>query len=81
MSNRPNISREELRRPFADGNGAPNGVILSPQDLANLLGRSVKTIYAWMAAGRLDGCYRKRGKHCLIWRDRALDRIFNGPEW
>ncbi|MFV1965253.1 MAG: hypothetical protein ACC628_07490 [Pirellulaceae bacterium] len=31
--------------------------------------------------GRLDGAFRNRGKHILIWRDRALDIIFNGPEW
>ena len=42
---------------------------------------SVKTIYEWMSKGRLDGAYRKRGKHALIWRDRALDVLFNGKEW
>jgi len=34
-----------------------------------------------MAKSRLDGAYRKRGKHALIWRDRALDIILNGKEW
>jgi len=34
-----------------------------------------------MAKGRLDGTYRKRGKHALFWRDRALNVIFNGKEW
>lgn len=46
-----------------------------------MLGLSVKTIYEWMSKGRLDGAYRKRGKHALIWRDRALDILFNGKEW
>lgn len=55
--------------------------ILSAQQLAVLLGLSVKTVYEWIARGRLDGAFRKRGKHNLIWRDRALKLIFNGPEW
>jgi hypothetical protein len=24
---------------------------------------------------------RKRGKHILIWRDRAMDLIFNSKDW
>jgi excisionase family DNA binding protein len=55
--------------------------ILSPHGLADLLGLSVKTIYEWLSNGRLNGAYRKRGKHNLIWRDRAIHLIFNGPEW
>jgi predicted site-specific integrase-resolvase len=55
--------------------------ILNIKQLAEILGRSPKTIYEWMARGRLDGCFRKRGKHILVARDRALDRIFNGREW
>ncbi len=71
------ISRAELEAHFPDKDNA----ILSPAGLANLLGLKVKTIYVWIADGRLDGCFRKRGKHNLIWRDKALDRIFNGPQW
>ena len=41
----------------------------------------MKTVYEWIAKGRLDGAFRKRGKHILIWRDRALDLLFNGPDW
>jgi excisionase family DNA binding protein len=55
--------------------------ILAPAQLAQLLGLSVKTIYEWIAKGRLDGAFRKRGKHVLIWRDRAIDLLFNGKEW
>jgi hypothetical protein len=43
--------------------------------------KKTKTIYTWISAGRLKGCCRKRGKHILIHRDRALDRILNGPDW
>ena len=60
---------------------AGNPLILSPEELATLLGLSIKTIYVWLEAGRLDGCVRKRGKHWLILRDAALDKIFNGPDW
>jgi excisionase family DNA binding protein len=55
--------------------------ILSPAQLAGLLNLSVKTVYEWIAKGRLDGAFRKRGKHVLIWRDRVLDLLFNGPAW
>ncbi|MAT69394.1 MAG: DNA-binding protein [Planctomycetaceae bacterium] len=61
--------------------GADLPEIVSPDQLAQLLRISVNTVYAWIAAGRLDGCFRKRGKHNLIVRARAIDRIFNGPEW
>ncbi len=71
------LSKEEIARPA--GMTAP--VILNPAQLASLIGISPKTVYEWLAKGRLDGAYRKRGKHLLIWRDRAIDILFNGKEW
>ena len=70
------LSDEEIRAALPD---VPP--IVSPKRLAAVLDRSVKTMYEWIAQGRLDGAFRKRGKHILIWRDRALKLIFNGPEW
>ncbi len=55
--------------------------VLNVQQVSGLLGLSPKTIYYWMAQGRLDGSCRKRGKHNLFWRDRVLELVFNGPEW
>lgn len=78
---KPTLSNSELQRPFDGELGAVHPPILSPKQLAALCGLSVKTIYAWIADGRLDGSLRKRGKHVLNWRDRALDIIFNGSEW
>lgn len=78
---KPTLGKDELQRPFDRERGAEHPPILSPAQLAALCGLSVKTIYVWIADGRLDGSFRKRGKHVLIWRDRALDLIFNGPEW
>ena len=75
------LTKEEIERAFAGAIDAPPGPILTPQQLAELLNLSVKTIYEWIARGRLDGAFRKRGKHNLIWRDRALKLIFNGPDW
>jgi excisionase family DNA binding protein len=75
------LSRDEIARPFQGAVGERFPAILSPAGLADLLGLSVKTVYEWIARGRLDGAFRKRGKHVLIWRDRALDLIFNGKEW
>jgi hypothetical protein len=80
VRNRP-LSKEEIRQAFVGPAGDSAPPILSPARLAVLLDRSPKTIYEWIAKGRLDGAFRKRGKHVLIWRDRALDLLFNGPEW
>lgn len=77
----PKLTRSEIERTFVDGPGAQVPVILSPQQLAALVGISTKTMYEWLAKGRLDGAFRKRGKHVLIWRDRAIDILFNGKEW
>jgi hypothetical protein len=80
-SGKPNISAEELESPFTGALAEQFPPILTPLQLAALLHLSRKTIYQWKAAGRLDGAFRKRGKHLLFWRDRALDLIFNGKDW
>jgi excisionase family DNA binding protein len=80
-SRKLNLTGDEIARPFSGGAAGQFPLILSPDQLAGLLGLSVKTVYEWMSKGRLDGAYRKRGKHALIWRDRALDILFNGKEW
>lgn len=80
-SKRLNLSNDDFALPFAGEWGERFPPILSPALLAELLGLSIKTIYLWLQEGRFDGAYRKRGKRCLIWRDRALDRIFNSGDW
>ena len=75
------LDLEEIHHAFAGKAGEEYPVILSPAKLAALLNLSAKTIYDWISRGRLDGAFRKRGKHVLIWRDRALDVLFNGKEW
>ena len=61
--------------------GAQFPPILDVPRVASLLGRSRKTIYFWISQGRLDGTFRKHGKHLFFWRDRVIDRIFNAPDW
>jgi excisionase family DNA binding protein len=75
------LSKDEIQQAFAEGSGAQFPPILNVAQLAELLQISVKTIYEWIAKGRLDGAFRKRGKHHLIWRDRAIEILFNGKEW
>jgi len=75
------LTTDEIARPFHGEWADRYPPILSPAKLADLLGQSRKTIYEWLAKGRLDGAFRKRGKHVLIWRDRAIDVLFNGKEW
>ena len=75
------VSRNELRRPFADELGERFGPFLTPQQLADLLCISRSTIYFWLEQGWFKGAARKRGKHVRIFRDKALDIFFNGPDW
>lgn len=75
------ITKEEIQQGFAEGIGAQYGPVLTVDELAQILRGSSKTVYEWITKGRLDGAFRKRGKHILIWRDKALDIIFNGQEW
>jgi len=81
MSRKPSLSKEELQAPFTGELAEQFPPILTPAQLAALLQLSPKTIYEWIAKGRLDGAFRKRGKHVLIWRNSALEIIFNGKEW
>jgi hypothetical protein len=75
------LSKDEIQQAFAGPTGETVPPILTPAQFADLAQLSVKTVYEWIANGRLNGAFRKRGKHNLIWRDRALDILFNGPEW
>jgi hypothetical protein len=75
------LTKDEIARAFTGKAAEEFPVILSPAQLAALLQMSPKTISEWINKGRLDGTFRKRGKHNLIWRDRAIDLIFNGKEW
>jgi helix-turn-helix protein len=75
------LSKDEIGRAFHGMAAEAFPPILSPAQLATLAGMSVKTVYDWIAKGRLDGAFRKRGKHVLLWRDRALDILFNGKDW
>lgn len=76
-----NLSKTEIAQAFAEGSGTPFPPILTVEQLAGLMQISTKTLYEWIAKGRLDGAFRKRGKHILVWRDRAIDLLFNGSEW
>jgi excisionase family DNA binding protein len=55
--------------------------IVSPADLAKILGIGRKTIYRWISDGRLDRVSRRRGKHRFIVLQQALELIFNSTEW
>jgi predicted DNA-binding transcriptional regulator AlpA len=75
------VSREHIAAAFAKAREQADRPFVSPKQLGDIVGVSRKTIYGWIAKGRLDGSFRKRGKHLLIWRDKAIDLVLNGPEW
>ena len=78
---KPQLTADEIAAAFTPELAAKYGPVVSPAQIAELVGLSTKTISEWIRKGRLDGALRKRGKHNLIWRDRALDLIFYGKEW
>jgi hypothetical protein len=80
-TSKPHLTPDEIARAFDRPDGENCPVILLPAELAGLLRMSVKTIYDWISHGRLDGSYRKRGKHILFWRDRVINLIMNGKDW
>ena len=71
------LTDEEIRRAFATESAFP--AVLSPAKLATILDLSPKTIYHWLALGRLEDAAQRQGKHWLIFRDRAISVLFNGP--
>jgi len=75
------LSKADIQQAFTEDSGAPFPPILTVEQTATLLQVSAKTLYEWISKGRLDGAFRKRGKHILLWRDRVIDILFNGPEW
>jgi excisionase family DNA binding protein len=82
MANGINLKPREIEAAFdTDAMRALYAPIMTVPHVAALLQLSKKTIYHWIQRGRLDGTFRKRGKHHLFWRDRVIDKVFNGPEW
>ena len=73
------LTLQAIQESFEGGEGCPR--ICSPQQLADEVGVACSTLYQWIAQGRLKGVIRKRGKHNFIWRDGAIELLFNGPDW
>lgn len=70
------LTKDEIRAALGD-----YPPIITPAQLAEITGISRSTVYQWIAQDRLKGALRRRGKHVLIWRDRAVELLFNGPRW
>jgi predicted DNA-binding transcriptional regulator AlpA len=75
------VSPDEIAAAFAQPPWGGYAPIVAPEQLAEITGRSRSTIYQWIQQGRLDGALRRRGKGILIWRDKAISLLFNGPDW
>ncbi len=82
MSAGINLKPAEIARAFeADNVRFDHPVIMSPRQVARMLGLSIATIYQWTAEERFKGACRRGGKHMFYWRDRVIERLFNSPDW
>lgn len=82
MSDKINLRPEDIHQAFdVQGLRETYPPLLSPAQVGEMLGYQRATIYEWIARGRLNCACRKRGKHVRCWRDKVLDRYFNGPNW
>jgi uncharacterized protein YmfQ (DUF2313 family) len=78
MARPQRITQQEIHAAFGDEAAAKAyPPILTPEQFARLFQISVSTAYFWVKAGRLDGAVTKTGKHLRIWRDRAVETLFN----
>jgi hypothetical protein len=76
------LTLEEIHAAFpAEARAAAPAPILTPAQFAALAGLPLKTVYAYLENGQMHGCHRRRGKHQLIWRDRAIQALFNGTDF
>lgn len=82
MSGSLRISHKEMHQAFETGT-TPDRYppILKTEQVLEMLGIAGSTLDEWIAKGRLKDTYRRRGKHRFFWRDRVIDRVFNGPDW
>jgi excisionase family DNA binding protein len=72
------LSPEEIDLAFRDEKvRAQFPPILTPPQCAAMLSVSVSTLYLWIADGRLKGAVTKIGKHRRIFRNRAIEILFN----
>ena len=55
--------------------------IINTEEAARMLRIAKSTLYDWMRQGKLNGAYRRRGKHALFVRDRLIKLVFEGPDW
>jgi excisionase family DNA binding protein len=81
MNHSLKLKQSEIKAAFVGPDGEKFGPILSTAQVADLLGYKKPTISEWIAKKRFDGTFRKRGKHNRFWRDRVVERFFNGDEW
>jgi excisionase family DNA binding protein len=78
MARTQRLTSDEIQLAFDDkAMQAQFPPVLSPEQFAQLFGISVSTTYFWISQGLLKGAVTKVGKHRRIWRNRAIEILFN----
>lgn len=81
MSESIHLKKDEIRAAFTQELREEFPPFMDVKAVARMLGKSPKIIHNWWEAGRLKGTGRRQGKCLFFWRDRVIDKIFNGPDW
>ncbi len=72
------LSKDEIAAAFNnDAMRTAFPPILSPEQFAQLWGVPRSTIYHWISQGLFEGAVTHVGKHLRLWRDCAIEILFN----
>lgn len=76
------LTRQEITAAFADPEVlAKFPPILGPDRMAELLGISRATLYLWLQLGHFATATYQRRRNIVLWRDGAIEVVFNHPKW
>lgn len=74
------LTKKEINAAFGDEAGGGFPAILTMEQVSAMLQVPMSTLKQWKTEGRFDGCYRRVGKRVRWFRDRVIEKYFNGNQ-
>lgn len=74
------LTKKEINAAFGDEADGGFPAILTMQQVSAMLQVPMSTLKQWKTEGRFDGCYRRVGKRVRWFRDRVIEKYFNGNQ-